>query len=329
MGREVEEMITEILRPLAIAARNVYLPETDRHGNPVLGRFFFDNGRLPHASDDVKPWSYRGWLIPYRQMAEAHPDVPPRYDYVMRTLDAGQLLGEPIPQISFVSEHSAAAKKGMKLIADMIRIIEYRSASWNNFRECCEWLGFALGVSHERSTLPEETQEQLYRQFTLEHWLIYPTDYLGQQLCEVGHGKGSGFFPTPMSICEVMAQMTFHDEKGSGRDLRIAKTVDCAVGTGRTLLAASNYTLRLYGQDIDPLCCLITKINLALYAPWFFIPDSLFPAEDEIIRNSMRCIGGRYESLDKLLEDEREILANEDFAALETALKKHEGELKK
>ena len=47
------------------------------------------------------------------------------------------------------------------------------------------------------------------------------------------------------------------------------------------LLAGSNYSMRLFGMDIDYLCVLITKINLALYAPWFYIPDSFFPPREE------------------------------------------------
>ena len=34
-------------------------------------------------------------------------------------------------------------------------------------------------------------------------------------------------------------------------------------------------------MDIDYLCILITKINLALYAPWFYIPESFFPPREE------------------------------------------------
>ncbi len=275
-GRAVSKTnsVHDILRSLALAARNVHFPREDQYGNPALGRFLIDNGRLPYASDEVKPWHYRGWLVPYIQMCESHPLIAPRYEYVLRTLDAGKLLDEPLPVISFVGSEQCT-KPGMKQIEEMIRIVEHRSMSWNNFREVCEWLGFALGVTTERSNLADDVQEKLYRYFSLEHWLLHPTDYLGQYLAESGHGKRSGFFPTPIHICEAMTRMTFHD--AAARDLRAAKTMDCCVGTGRMLLTASNYSMRLYGQDIDPLCCLITKINLALYAPWFYLPDSLFP----------------------------------------------------
>lgn len=71
-----------------------------------------------------------------------------------------------------------------------------------------------------------------------------------------------------------MTQLTMSQED----DLRSKKVSDPALGTGRMLLHASNYSLRLYGMDIDPLVVKISKINGALYAPWmsFPLPASFF-----------------------------------------------------
>jgi hypothetical protein len=44
------------------------------------------------------------------------------------------------------------------------------------------------------------------------------------------------------------------------------------VGSGRMLLHASNFSLCLYGVDIDPLAVAMCKINGALYAPWMSFP---------------------------------------------------------
>jgi hypothetical protein len=38
------------------------------------------------------------------------------------------------------------------------------------------------------------------------------------------------------------------------------------------LLHASNMSLCLFGQDIDPLAIAMCKINGALYAPWMSFP---------------------------------------------------------
>ncbi len=246
-------------------------------GRLSLNKFIETHGRLPFVTDDPKPWDYQGWLLPYRIGAEAHPVVASRYDYVIRTKLAGKLLDEPLPQIEFIGEGSRDAAAGLKQIEKMIGIIEHRSSSWNTFRDICEWLGFALGVTAERPTLAEDLQDKLYRFFNLEPWLLFPTDYLGEALCQTSHGRKNGYFPTPMTICTMLAKMTFPD----GQDCRHLTAHDPAVGSGRTLLAASNYSMRLFGQDNDPLVVLICKINFALYAPWHHIPESVFPCDPE------------------------------------------------
>ena len=50
------------------------------------------------------------------------------------------------------------------------------------------------------------------------------------------------------------------------------RVMDPAVGTGRLLLHASNYSYFLYGCDIDPLVTTICRINSALYVPWLVFP---------------------------------------------------------
>ena len=47
---------------------------------------------------------------------------------------------------------------------------------------------------------------------------------------------------------------------------------DPCVGSGRMLLHASNVSLALSGQDIDPLAVAMCQINGALYAPWLSFP---------------------------------------------------------
>jgi hypothetical protein len=40
------------------------------------------------------------------------------------------------------------------------------------------------------------------------------------------------------------------------------------------LMHASNLSVCLYGMDIDPLVCLISRVNGALYVPWLSFPFS-------------------------------------------------------
>jgi tRNA G10 N-methylase Trm11 len=78
-----------------------------------------------------------------------------------------------------------------------------------------------------------------------------------------------------------------------GEDCRTKTVCDPAVGTGRFLLTASNYSLRLYGQDIDPTVCMATLVNGYLLAPWLVRPlpfldaDNLDPAQSAAISDSI------------------------------------------
>jgi hypothetical protein len=99
--------------------------------------------------------------------------------------------------------------------------------------------------------------------------MLWPYDYLGDLLAENAYGKIQGFFPTPMPVCQMMTQMVLD---GWDEETRVQTVCDPAVGTGRFLLTASNYSLRLYGQDIDPTMCMVTLVNGYLLAPWLVRP---------------------------------------------------------
>lgn len=242
---------------------------------PDLIAFTTQTGRLPRLGDAVAPWRYRGWLLWYViEIHARHPDVPDRWGYYFRTREAGRLLDEPIPQIRFLDgpDHEA-----MKQLDGAVSIIEHRYGSFESFRRLVDWLAFALAVSDEDRGMDHDTEEKLYRQFNVGPVVVAPYDHLGTMLSERKSNKwnNTGFYPTPHNVVECMVQMTFGD--GDHR----AKTVcDPCIGTGRMLLHASNYSLRLHGQDIDPLVLSICKINGALYAPWmsFSFPKEVFDA---------------------------------------------------
>src|SRR5438045_88379 len=67
-----------------------------------LSAFFAQHHRLPRLGDEPAPWHFRGWLLPYIiQLHALVPAVADRWGYHLRTLEAGKLLDEPIPQIRF------------------------------------------------------------------------------------------------------------------------------------------------------------------------------------------------------------------------------------
>lgn len=273
-----EISIQEVLEPFARAALNVYFPVKDAAGHPSLTRFFFDNGRLPFITDEIKPWDYPGWLLAYVVLAQAtHPAVPDRWGYLFRTIDEGRFLDKPIPTIHFQSEFAYSTGAGRKQLENAETIIERSFAgSWSSFQCLVDWLSWSLGVCNEKPRFDEKTNKQLYRTFNLEPFLLQPSDYLGSYLAE---RRGSGwnpnaFYPTPHCVVEMMVRMQFGDPDAYApeRDQRTLSVLDPCVGSGRMLLHASNFSMNLYGQDKDSLVVKMCKINGALYAPWMVCP---------------------------------------------------------
>lgn len=239
--------------------------------SPDLTAFCQRDRRLPRLGDRPPPWHYRGWLLAYGiQLHSLVPAVADRWDYHLRTLEAGRLLDEPIPQIAF----GPPDNKVFTLLRDWSRLIGRDCGGWSDFHILLDWLCWGLALSREAPRLSEEINEQLYRQVNLQPLLEAPYDYLGEYVA-ASKAKGwnpTGFYPTPHSVVELMVRMLLHDTGKDGRDPRTLSIADPCVGFGRMLLHASNHTFCLYGQDIDPLAVSMCKINGALYAPWLSFP---------------------------------------------------------
>jgi len=215
------------------------------------------------------PVLQHGWLLPY--LLHADDFLWRRWHHWYETASAGQIVA-PIPRIEW-QRHDA----GLKMLERSLAVIsshgDWRGwGSWAAFDYFLDWLLYGFG--HQAQPQPPEERddyqgagERLYQIFNLETLLAYPHDYLGDMLAENHHGRHLGFYPTPMQICELMARMTI----GSG-DARTRSVCDPCVGTGRMLLAASNYSYRLHGCDINPTVIKAALINGYLYAPWLMRP---------------------------------------------------------
>jgi hypothetical protein len=228
-------------------------------------------GRLPHLGDEVPPWAYRGWMLPYVvALHERIPSTGNRWGYHLDQLAAGH-VNSAIPQVSFSSPSSEVRRMLGKLTDELYS--RHRLYAGPHLA-LTGWLGHALACcERERAGLDEGAEEFLYRTFNADLLLLHPYDYLGDLFVEArGAGKSlDGFYPTPPAMCQLMIGMIINPSAPvTGR------VYDPCVGTGRFLLAASNHCLNLFGQDINPWCTLATKINGALFAPWLFRP---LPAE--------------------------------------------------
>lgn len=246
--------------------------------SPNLYQFYLANHRLPRLGDPQAPWSFKGWSLPYLLEAEQCFKLPPRWDYYFRTLQAGRLLPEPIPQIRFLDMPDPSV---LRALDRWLRIIETRHTSWHAFTDLVHWLAWALGVAPDASKLEDELQARLYREVNLIPLLQAPHDYLGTYLADQRgnrkHWNPTAFFPSPHTVVRLMVQLTIDTSLGGDEDPRLRSVTDPALGTARFLLEASNYSLVLSGNDVDPLILAIAKINGALYAPWmsFPFPDTI------------------------------------------------------
>ncbi len=249
-----------------------------------------ERGCLPKLGDDPPPWSYPGWLLLYVQGAEHHINGEnSRWSHYMRTLEAGRLLDEPIPQIHFghpgkIPDEGA---EGHKAIDEWTNIIFHEHGSAGELRALLDWMLYGLGLTKEAPQLSAKTNEALYRAVDVSKLLKHPYDYIGGHyvMSKGNNSKNNrgAFYPTPHHVVDLMTQMTMGDRVvRPGRDPRSETVCDPCVGTGRFLLAASNYSYRLYGMDIDPICVAATKINGALYAPWLTwpLPESFFEGQE-------------------------------------------------
>jgi hypothetical protein len=240
-------------------------------GPPDLGAFVATHRRLPRLGDTPAPWHFRGWLLPYViQLHALVPAVADRWGYHLRTLEAGRLLDEPIPQIAF----GPADSKIFTLLHEWSQLVGRDCGGWSDFRVLLEWLCWGLALSEEQPRLGEEVSEKLYRKVDLTPLLERPHDYLGEHVA-TSKARGwnpIGFYPTPHNVVECMVRMTMHEDVKDGRDHRRLSVADTCVGSGRMLLHASNVSLNLWGQDIDPLAVAMCKLNGVLYAPWLAFP---------------------------------------------------------
>ncbi|MGH3427733.1 MAG: N-6 DNA methylase [Mycobacteriales bacterium] len=241
--------------------------------------FFAAEGRFPRITDKKKPWEYRGWLMAYRLELEACEGIGNRWDYWSRTMLAGKLLNEPIPRVKFGFAGEEA--RPFKALVKHINMVESGGSGWSALSDLVGWLLWGFGISKEQPKFSERLNEELYRSFDLSPWLLEPGDYIGHWLGSQRGGRWNptAFFPTPHHVVEAMCRMTF----GESEDARAKTVMDPCVGSGRMLLHASNYSLRLYGQDIDKSVLDILQVNGALYCPWLIraFPDSFFEIQPE------------------------------------------------
>ena len=200
-----------------------------------------------------------GWLFPLLLKLDSF--IWGRWDYWGQMALDGCIGTAPIPQIEF---ENVPHPKVMKMLNNCIQNVGSGVSQYTAMEYFLDWLLYGFGKSVVRPKEPEPGAfDRIYQLFCLDAILAFPFDYLGHLFSEQQHGKYSAFFPTPLSVCLLMAGITYDE----GVDNRTKTCYDPAVGTGRTLLLASNHCLRLSGQEIDILIHKACEINMWFYAP--------------------------------------------------------------
>ena len=254
-----------------------------------LCQFVREHGRLPRLSDPIPAYRYTGWALP--MIWEGHrvlPTVPDRWGYHLHILHTRQLPEAPIPQIEFLP---TPHRDTLKHLYHWVTLAAEHQSSWTGLTNLIAWIAFSLKLSHTPPSLEDDTQAALYQTVNLQELVLHPYDYWGDIIAEgIGHGpwaNPNGFYPTPMSVCQLIVRMMLPDatslSPAERNILRVKSIADPAgSGTGRMLLLASNVSLSLYGIEVDALVRTACLINGALYAPWlaFPFPDAILHGTD-------------------------------------------------
>ena len=151
----------------------------------------------------------------------------------------------------------------------------YSTESWMSFVEWLLW-GFGANIQPEFpiGKVTEDISWYWYKTFNLGILMKYPADHMAWGSCELANmarsGNSNGYFPTPQNIVKMMNLMTMTEADKT-------KTVcDPCAGTGIMLLEASNFSLRLYAQDISLNMCKMATVNAYIYVPWLACPGEKF-----------------------------------------------------
>lgn len=227
----------------------------------------------------------RGWLLPYLLRIDAVPHVGHgRWRYWLDVCDSLSLPDEPIPQVRFAQEpppgsgHELLPEDPVSHVKRVLNVYVRKGYWWDD-----AWLAFVRwmlhgfgrrGLEEQVERIPEDVRDFWYTEFNLAYLLVAPIEWSsfileGRPRWMKSYGakwsKSTGFFSTPMNVVNVMTAMTF---MGGDEDTRALTVCDPCCGTGNMLLAASNYSLRLYGTDIVYDLCLCAELNGWLWAPW-------------------------------------------------------------
>ena len=212
------------------------------------------------------------------------PEILPKF-VIEETLPA-----EPIPQIEW--QHSPTAEAMLDNTLNCIpQHGEWKTwSAWDYLEFFLDWVLFAFGHPAYK-ILPKEpvgcggASMRLYQMFDLSILMLYPEDYMGRllpQICGKTAQKSSGFYPTPLALCQFLSKLVSGDKTE-----RISSFNEPACGTGALMLAQSNYCLSGIGQDIDPTLLKCALFQFYMFSPWLAVPIWWLGQTDLLLGNTL------------------------------------------
>jgi hypothetical protein len=200
------------------------------------------------------------------------------------------LPAEPIPQIEW--QHSPTAEAMLDNTLNCIpKHGEWKTRSaWEYLNFFLNWVLFAFGHPAYK-ILPKEpagcegASMRLYQMFDLSILMLYPEDYMGRllpQICGKTAQKSSGFYPTPLALCQLISKLVSGDKTE-----RISSFNEPACGTGALMLTQSNYCMSGIGQDIDPTLLKCALFQFYMFSPWLAVPIWWLGQTDLLLGNTL------------------------------------------
>ena len=195
------------------------------------------------------------WM--FSQMIWKDRDTIQRWDYWIARMLNLVSKKESAPKVKFESINSTNSPKMWRNCFDGIFVQpEY----------FIDWLLFGLGSPYCTSIdhIEQRAIDRWEKYFNLDIFYDLPGDHFAYLLSERHIGRGTGYFPTPPSIGNLMCSIL-------GLEGMEGSLNEPCVGTGSMLLETSNSNLKISGAEISPLIFRCCWINMFIYAPWAYL----------------------------------------------------------
>lgn len=223
-----------------------------------------------------------GWM---RTMAMATETmINGRWDYWLDIRTTQQVENKHIPQLNFRHGYEPECKPVTDMIKDCLKFLAWKVNGYKALELFMDWLLYGWGCSMVKvmpAEITDDINDYWYKHFKTQYMFAVPSDYFVKCASEIyGNGKFNitAFYPTPSHVVQFMVAMAYNEEDKENN--KYMSVCEPCMGSGIMLLYQSNHSLRLYGQDIDPLMCKIASVNGYLYMPWLVEGD---PVTDKLL----------------------------------------------